>query len=280
MELEIIEPTNENVSPGKCHYILHHPVIREDKNTSKVRIVFDASAKSDGPSLNKCLYKDPQLTPLVFDILIRFRSFAIALTSDIEKAFLQININENERDYLRFPWFDNVFSDSPKVVRNRFARVIFGVTSSPFLLNQTIRKHVQSYEFDIDFVNIVLNSLYVDDFTGGENDFDKALDLYKKLKIRFLERLFHLRKWRTNHPKLRKLIGEQSLGPSKSLEVIWDEQTDNFIFDFAEIYKFSKGLNVTKRNVSSVFWTDFGQIYKFQVKKELSFPFIPVFENL
>ena len=120
--------------------------------------------------------------------------------------------------------------------------------------NITIRKHSQRYEFDIDFVNTVLNSFYVDDFTGGENDFEKVLDLYKKLKIRFLEGLFHLRKWRTNHQKLRKLIcgGEQSLGHSKSLGVIWDEQTDNFIFDFAEICKFSKGLNVTKGNVLKI----------------------------
>ena len=89
---------------------------------------------------------------------------------------------------------------------------------------------------------------------GGENDFEKALDLYKKLKIIFLEVLFHLGKCRTNHPKLRKLIcgGEQSLGPSKILGVIWDEQTDNFVFDFAEICKFSKGLNVTKRNVLKI----------------------------
>ena len=63
MKLGIIEPANENVSPGKFHYIPHHPVVGEDKNTSKVRIVFDASAKSDGPSLNKCLYKGPELTP-------------------------------------------------------------------------------------------------------------------------------------------------------------------------------------------------------------------------
>ena len=68
MKLGIIEPANENVSPRNCHYIPHHPVIREDKNTGKLRIVFDVSAKSDGPSLNECLYKGPQLTPLVFDI--------------------------------------------------------------------------------------------------------------------------------------------------------------------------------------------------------------------
>ena len=69
MELGIIEPANENFSPRNCHYISHHPVIREDKNTSKVRIIIDASAKSDGPSLNECLYKGPHsvLSFLIFE---------------------------------------------------------------------------------------------------------------------------------------------------------------------------------------------------------------------
>ena len=58
--------------------------------------------KVTAQALNTCLYKSPQITPLVFYILIRFRSFTIALTSDIEKAFLQSSINENDRDYLRF----------------------------------------------------------------------------------------------------------------------------------------------------------------------------------
>ena len=137
-EMGIIEEAPDTGSPGSCHYIPHHLVIREDKNTSKITIVFDASAKSAGPSLNDCLYKAPQLTPLIFDILTRFRTYAIALTSDIEKAFLQISIEKNDRDFLRFLLFDDVFSNTPKIVRNRFARVIFGVTSSPFLLNQTI----------------------------------------------------------------------------------------------------------------------------------------------
>ena len=55
-------------------------------------------------------------------------------------------------------------------------------------------------------------------------------------------------------PKTKEMIcgGEQSFGLSKILGVIWDEQTDNFTFDFAEICKFSKGLNVTKRNVLKI----------------------------
>ena len=65
------------------------------------------------------------MTALIFDVLVRFRTYCIALASDTEKAFSQIGINKSDRDYLRFLWFDYVFSDSPKIVRSRFARVIF-----------------------------------------------------------------------------------------------------------------------------------------------------------
>ena len=93
--------------------------------TTKIRIVFDISARDSG-------YKGPQTTPLLYNILLRFRSHVVASTFYIEKAFLQINVNENDRDYLRFLWCDNILSDQPKIVRNRFARVVFGVTNSPF----------------------------------------------------------------------------------------------------------------------------------------------------
>ena len=101
-ELGMIEEVSESSEPGKCHYLPHNPVIREDKDTTKVRIIFDASAKGNGPSLKECLCKGPPLTPLIFDILLRLRTFVIALTADIEKAFLQFSINQNDRDYLRF----------------------------------------------------------------------------------------------------------------------------------------------------------------------------------
>ena len=148
---------------GDCHYIAYHPVFREDKKTIKLRIVFDASAKENRPNLNEVLYKGPQLTPVIFDIHIRLRTYTIALTSDIEKAFHQVSVHEKGREFLRFLWFNNVFSDQPKIVRNRFARVIFSVTYSPFLLNEVIRKHVKNYEFDINFVNKILDCFYVDE---------------------------------------------------------------------------------------------------------------------
>ena len=46
---------------GQTHYLAHHAVIRRDKQTTKVHIVYDASARSKGPLLNDCLYSDPNL---------------------------------------------------------------------------------------------------------------------------------------------------------------------------------------------------------------------------
>ena len=57
---------------GNTTYLPHRPVIREDKVSTKIRIVYDASAKNKGPSLNESLYKRPCLTPLLFDGLLRF----------------------------------------------------------------------------------------------------------------------------------------------------------------------------------------------------------------
>lgn len=123
---------------GKVHYLLHHAVIRRDKKTTKLRVVYDASARSGGPSLNNCLYTEPKFNQNVFDILLRFRSYQVTLTADIEKAFLMISINQRDRNALRFLWVDDIQQEEPKIVTLRFTRVVFGVSSSPFLLNATI----------------------------------------------------------------------------------------------------------------------------------------------
>ena len=166
LSLGIIERIDTpNSKPGQVHYLPHHPVIRSDKETTEVRAVFDASAKVKGnPRPNDCLHKGPQFTPLIFDILLRFRCYVVALTADTEKAFLQIGIVEPDIEFLRFLWFDDIFAAEPKIVCNRFARVVLGVASSPFLLNGTVRKHTSNYNFDSDFVTKIVDLFFVDDF--------------------------------------------------------------------------------------------------------------------
>ena len=91
----IIEEVNNASEVGKTNYLPHHQVVKPGKKTTKLRVVFDASSRKNGP-------KGPHITPLLYDILIRFRYYPVALTADIEKAFLQISVANEDRDCLRF----------------------------------------------------------------------------------------------------------------------------------------------------------------------------------
>ena len=99
---------DEEIDVGRVHYLSHTGVVRDDRETTKLRVVFDAScATKNGVSLNDCLYPGPNLISKIFDILLRFRMNPIAILSDIKQAFLQIEIDPEHRNFLRFFWFDN-----------------------------------------------------------------------------------------------------------------------------------------------------------------------------
>ena len=93
-----------------------------------MRIIYDASARCNGPSLNDCLHAGPAFGQTLLDIILRFQLYATALTRDIEKAFLKVSIATKDRDSLRFLWIDNIASSLPKIVMLRFTRVVFGIT--------------------------------------------------------------------------------------------------------------------------------------------------------
>lgn len=66
------------------YYLSHHAVIKESSLTTKLRIVFDASAKtSSGISLNDTHMNGPILHEELLAIFIRFRMHPIVLTADI-----------------------------------------------------------------------------------------------------------------------------------------------------------------------------------------------------
>lgn len=94
---EVVKDTPRN--PVKVYYMPHKEVIREQTLTTKVRVVFEASSKARGcKSLNECLEKGDNLYRDLVKILLRFRTHPIAVMADIEKAFLQISIKEEDRD--------------------------------------------------------------------------------------------------------------------------------------------------------------------------------------
>ena len=86
-------------------FLPHHAVIKQERTTTKLRIVFDGSARSNQSlSLNECLYKGPILQNDLAGMLLRFRIGTIAMTGDLEEAFLQVEMQESNRDYLKFLW--------------------------------------------------------------------------------------------------------------------------------------------------------------------------------
>ena len=143
----------------------------------------------------------------LFDVLLRFRVNQVALTSDIEKAFLMVGMAEEDRDVLRFLWVDAIDKPSPEIVVLRFTRVVFGVSSSPFLLNATIKHHIERYkETNPEFVEKFLRSIYVDDLSSGAPETNTGYELYLKSELRLAEGGFSLRKFVANCPELTNTI--------------------------------------------------------------------------
>lgn len=108
-------------------------------------MVYNASAKEDGPSLNDCLYAGPTSGQNIMDIILRFQVHKVASSTDIEKAFLMVSMAEKDRDVLRFLWVDDITKDEPEIIALRSTRVVFGMSSSPFLLNAAIWHHLKKY---------------------------------------------------------------------------------------------------------------------------------------
>jgi hypothetical protein len=244
---KVIERVPEmDSSQARVHYLPHHPVVREDKSTTKVRVVYDASCSETGLSLNQCLHVGPSFGQSILDILVRFRMNRVALIGDIEKAFLMVGIAEKDRDVLRFLWYEDPFSPTPKLIKFRFTRVMFGVSASPFLLNATVRHHIMRYrEEDPEFVSRFRQGIYVDDLTTGGDCVEDCYEFYIKSKIRLLEACSTL----MDRISLNEGCQASATLNQKVLGVSWDPMKDQLLFDVSSVLDNLAAGHLTKRTV-------------------------------
>ena len=277
----IVERVPENeIACENAYYLPHHPVVRQDKTTTKVRPVFDGSCNVHKPSLNEILYSGPNLLSKVFDLLLRFRTNYIALIADIQQAFLNVEVAEKDRDVLRFLWKENPTEKESKLVIFRFLRVVIGLTCSPFLLNSTIKHHLETYEMMFpEITDILADDLYVDDLTTGVDSVTKGKELYETSKTIMKDGGFNLRKWMTNNHDLREYIDEieksnRNETNPKVLGIEWNTEKDTLIYRFDELLERAAELQPTKRNilrVSASFYDPLGLIAPITTKVKVLF---------
>ena len=102
-----------------------------------------------------------------------------SVTADIQSAFLQIATDANDRDKLRFLWYDDLNSEQPKLVQFKFARLMFGLKPSPPILGCVVRHHVEKCENIEPEVVDEMKDLYVDDWASSFENTEKHLRTVK-----------------------------------------------------------------------------------------------------
>ena len=250
--------------------------------------MFDASSKErkNGLPLNDTLHTGPALPPLLFDIRLRLQIRKVVLIGDIKYAFLSIEVDERDRDALRFFWLDcleNKDVENPVICRS--CRVIFGAGPSPFILSGVLQHHLKQYaEQDPVFEDKLLNRFYVDDLVTGTLSKEEAFALYEKTITIMKEGGLWMQTWKSSKKELvdgiekdqvdylqckttdikeksienvsetTNLVTEKAINDAeKVLGVNWNTVKDKFCFNLKEIGKKDQANNVlTKRSILKV----------------------------
>ena len=160
----------------EVYYLPMHAVHKEDSTTSKLRIVFDASAKTtSGTSLNDHLLIGPTVHLLLIDVLLRFWKFKVPLTTDVSRMYRAVRLTDNQKDLHRFLWREN---PRQQLQDYRMTRLTFGVSASSFAANMALRQNALNHaETHPQAARAALESFYVDDGLMGADSIRGAIQL-------------------------------------------------------------------------------------------------------
>jgi hypothetical protein len=242
-----------NIDAFRC-YLPHHCVVKESSTTTKVRVVFDGSCKTNsGISLNETLLVGPTIQPDLVTILLRFRSHQYVLSADIAKMYRQVWVHPDDRRYQTILWREN---PNQPIIEYELNTVTYGTTSAPFLAIKVLQHIAQLHQDQYPLAcKHILEDFYVDDLLTGADSVEQLQKIRKEITRVVADAGFELRKWNSNDPSL---IAEQALGPTsqliidkqdtKSLGVTWNATKDAIKYSF----QLKSNTTVSKRSILSV----------------------------
>lgn len=253
-----IDESNDRSSHG-CYYLPHHAVIRPTSSTTKLRVVFDASAKStpSDKSLNEVLQVGGVVQSDLFTILLRFRKHAIVFTADIAKMYRQVLVAPDHTRFQRIFW--RLESSHPLRVLELLT-VTYGTAAAPFLATRCLLQlcNDEGHQFPLAS-RIITDDCYVDDILSGAKDVEEAVVAQNQLQQLLELGGFPIHKWSSNCPELMSRIPEEKREKLvrldhaseviKTLGLTWSPQNDDFMF----VTKISSDLSdtYTKRKIFS-----------------------------
>ena len=169
---------------------------------------------------------------------------------------LQIELNNQDRDATRFLWLKDT-NKSVNSVDNleayRFCRVLFGAAPSPFLLNATIRYHLN--ENDNWIMKDLTENMYMDNVVTGTHCHDKALEHYS-LSRNYLQKAgMNLRQWTSNSIALNRRAQDDNAHAAQTTKILgltWNSTNDTLSLSLENMIKKSEAITkLAKRSTIS-----------------------------
>lgn len=237
--------------PYHSYYLPHHPVIREKSESTKLRVVFDASARtSSGFSVNNIQMVGPTVQDSLFNILLRFRQYRYIVSGDIEKMYRQVNVRESDRSLQLILWRKN--EDEP-LQTFQLNTVTYGFSSASFLSTRCIWQLGEECD-DPKIKIIIQNDFYCDDLLTGSDSAAELCHIQRSVAEELSKGCFNLRKYRSNFPELftgNKIENEEGnliiSHSTNTLGIGWSPDSDKIHFE-VEILPIEV---ITKRSILS-----------------------------
>ncbi|XP_058448694.1 uncharacterized protein LOC131428666 [Malaya genurostris] len=237
--MRLVEADDEYNS--QTYYLPHHPVFKEASTTTKIQVVFDGSAKtSSGFSLNEALCVGPVVQDNLLTIILRFRTYPIALVGDIAKMYRQILIHPDDSALQRILWR---FSDQTPVQTYELLTVTYGLGPSSYLATRTLQQLTEDEGISHALAGAAIKKcFYVDDFIGGAQTIEEAIRLRTELSDLLHKGGFTLRKWTSNQLEVLQGLPSDEIGTQsalhfspnetiKALGISWEPEADHLRFD-------------------------------------------------
>ncbi|XP_071177853.1 uncharacterized protein [Mytilus edulis] len=242
---------NTTTSTKHAHYVTPHSV-KKDSATTPIRIVYDCSCRqsNDTPSLNDCLRIEPPILNDISTLLMQFRENRNDVVTDIEKAFLQITLDEKDRDMKRFFWLKDSTDPTSELITYRSKAILFGATCSPFILNATLLKHLREQSSHTSETH--LYGVYVDNIIAGFDNTTELLKFYEESRALMTKGGFNLRSWASNCTALNDLATSQNVNDGNNcitvLGLRWNTKDDRVSFGFKPL-SMLPDYQITKREI-------------------------------